>query len=153
MLKSVKKMKDVQFYELLALLITVQCLLVFAGLLPPLSENNLINSLFFWLRMILFIVFGFVLADSPLLESVFKGGLMAFIGVVVEAILLFIGSAIGRPLLGLTIPSEFLLYLALMITAVMNIIIGAILVSLSAWFFRMLKPKSKEKTKKKKRKR
>jgi hypothetical protein len=138
---ALRKMKEVQFFALMALLVAVESILVFSGVLPPMMEGHIGHSIFFLLRMAVFICFAWTLAGKPVLQTLVKGAAIALAGVVTEVIFVFIAKATGRVLLGIATPGDTLLYIALAISAVINALFGAVIVSIAAWIFSQMAPK------------
>ena len=147
-----RKMKEVQFFALMASLIAVESVLVLAGALPPMMEDNIGHSLFFLLRMAVFLCFAWTLAGKPLLQTLVKGAVIALVGVVTQVVFILIGKATGKVLLGIAIPSDTLLYIALAISAVINALFGAVIVSIAAWILSQMAPKAVKTSVKAKRK-
>jgi hypothetical protein len=69
-----------------------------------------------------------------------KGAVIALAGVVAQVIFIFIGKATGKVLLGIATPGDTLLYIVLVITAVINALFGAVIVSIAAWIFSRMAP-------------
>jgi len=149
-----RKIKEVQFFALMTLLVAAESILVFAGALPPMMEDHIGHSLFFLLRMVVFLCFAWTLAGKPLVQTLMKGAVIALVGVVTQVIFILIGKVTGQVLLGIAIPSDTLLYIALIISAVINALFGAMIVSTAAWILSQMTPKfAKRSTKTKGRKR
>jgi len=146
MFELIKRMKDVQFYALMAMLVAAEGILVLAGVLPPLAVSDPVHTLFLCVRMAAFVLFGYKLATGGFGRALLKGSFMALSGMIVEVVLLFIGRMIGTPLLGIPAPNDFILYLSLLVVVVANVILDSMIVGLSAWFFVKLVP-GKEKKK------
>ena len=149
-----RKVKEVQFFALMALLVAAESILVFAGALPPMMEDHIGHSVFFLLRMAVFLCFAWTLAGKPLVQTLVKGAVIALTGVVTEVIFVLMGKVTGLSLLGIAMPSDTFLYIALTISAVINALFGAVIISTAAWIFSQMGPKAaKTSTKAKRRKR
>ena len=149
-----RKVKEVQFFALMALLVAAESILVFAGALPPMMEDHIGHSVFFLLRMAVFLCFAWTLAGKPLVQTLVKGAVIALTGVVTEVIFVLIGKVTGLSLLGIAMPSDTFLYIALTISAVINALFGAVIIPTAAWIFSQMGPKAaKTFTKAKRRKR
>jgi len=148
-----RRVKEMQFFALVALLVAVESILVFAGALPPMMEDHIGHSIFFLLRMAVFLCFAWTLVGKSLVQTLVKGAVIALAGVVTEIIFIFIGKATGRVLLGIATPSDLILYIALLFSAVISVLFGAVIVSTAAWIFTQMVPvAAKTSTKAKKRK-
>ncbi|VVB73655.1 Uncharacterised protein [uncultured archaeon] len=145
---TLRRMKEAQFFALMALLVAVESILVLVGALPPMMEDNIGHSVFFLLRMAVFISFACTLVGKPLVHTLLKGAVIALAGIVTQVAFIFIGKATGRVLLGVVVPSDLVLYLALLISAAINAVFGAVIVSLSAWILTTLCPKAGTSSKK-----
>jgi len=138
-----RKVKEVQFFALMALLIAIESILVFAGALPPMMENNIGHSVFFLLRIAVFLCFAWTLIGKTLVQTLVKGAVIALVGVVTQVIFIFIGKATGQVLLGIATPSDTFLYIVLSITTVINVLFGAVFISLAAWIFSQIRSNSR----------
>jgi len=148
-----RKVKEVQFFALMALLVAAEYILILAGGLPPMMEDHIGHQAFFVLRMMVFFAFAWTLAGKPLVQTLVKGGTIALTGVVTQVVFIFIGNAVGRVVLGIAVQSDTVLYIVLTISAAINILFGAVIISFAAWFFSKMRPKATISSKIKKRKR
>jgi len=141
-----RKITEVQFFALVALLVAVESLLVFAGVLPPMVESNIGHSILFFLRMAVFLGFAWTLVGKPILHTLMKGGIIALVGAVTQIIFIFIGKTMGLVLLGIATPSDLILYIVLLLSTIVSVLFGAVIVSTAAWIFAQMIPTSVKKS-------
>ena len=113
--------------------------LIIAGVVSPLSEMSAANNAFSLLMILLFFAAGWNFSGDKLKESVGKGAVMSFVAYAVVVIGVCAGRALGRPTLGVFVPSQDALYMLLLANIFVNVVLGALFVSLGAFAGRRFK--------------
>jgi len=126
-------MKELYFYVLFVALFAAQTGLILGGVLEPMSSYSAGNILFTGLVAAIAVYMGWGLSESGIKKVAIKGAIVAFVGVTVIACASLIGYTIGKPVLGLTLPSAAYLVVPLLFILLLTIILYASLAVLGVW--------------------
>jgi|GEM_PF-6561965 len=144
---DMKKLGFVHFALIVVLLSLLRVLLVLAGFIPPLSEMSLWNTIFFILTFIVIFAMGWRFYEDRWFDSAYKGAVTMAAAFLVVVAGLLIGRILGKQVLGLSIPTNFALFIVVVLNLLVYMLMGIILVLVGAFFGRMFKRKKKEKAK------
>ena len=126
-------MKELYFYVLFAVIFAAQTGLIMGGVLGPLSSYSARNILFSVFVAAFVIYMGWNLSESGIKKVAIKGAIVAFVGVTVLACASIIGYTIGKPILGVSLPSAAYMFFPLLSILLLNVILYALLAVLGAW--------------------
>ena len=133
-------MKELYFYVLFAVLFAAQAGLIIGGVLDPVSSYSARNILFNVFVAVVVIYMGWNLSESGIKKVAIKGAIAAFVGVTVLACVSIIGYTIGKPILGVSLPSAAYLFVPLLVILFLNVILYAVLAVLGAGVAQRFKP-------------
>ena len=136
---DLKKFNFCNFVFAAAAVSVIEILLILAGIVSPLSEMSPANNMFSLLMLFLFFAAGWNFSGDRLRESVGKGVIMSSVAYLIIVIGVCAGRALGRPTLGVFVPSQDILYMLLLLNLFVNLVLGAVFVSLGAFFGRRFK--------------
>ncbi|MFH1433445.1 MAG: hypothetical protein ABIG32_00940, partial [Candidatus Uhrbacteria bacterium] len=116
--------------------------LVFVGILPPLSSYSIGNLLFSFARMATIIYAGILYFDKGLKKSALYGGILGFVMVAVFSLASFISKTYFRkPILGIVIPSDASYFLIMTIVILENVLLGVVIAVCASWITKKIKHK------------
>lgn len=122
----------------------VESALILAGNVPPLAAYAAEN-LFFTLLLYLVLVYcawGFA---GNLKKAAVAGAEIALSANIVYALAIFAGKAMGVPVLGVPVPDMFSFVLVILVSLILNTLLGACVAALAAWIAGKVKAKKKGK--------
>jgi hypothetical protein len=125
-------MKELYFYILFVAVFAAQIGLIIGGVLDPVSSYSARNILFNVFVAVVVIYMGWNLSESGITKVAIKGAIVAFVGVTVIACASIIGFTIGKPILGVSIPSATYLFVPLLTILLSNVILYVLLAALGA---------------------
>jgi len=126
-------MKDEHFIVPVVALTALQCMLVLAGVVPPLLAEFPIAAFFSIVRIGIVVYQGWTLAGYGLKTAAMKGGLTMLSAVIVICLFVFIGRYLHQPVLGVPVASSLDLLIILICLIVANTLLGAVLAAAAAW--------------------
>lgn len=132
-------MKETRIIAIIAALAAIQAGLILGGILPPMSVNSLGNVLFNIARLSIIAYAGWARSLQGFKDAVKYGAIAALVGVIVIFAAIFIGMSINIPVLGVAFPSQSYLMLFLIVMAIANVFLGAIVAVIGAWLGRKFK--------------
>ena len=138
-------MKEIQFYVLVAVTVTLECGLILAGILTPLSSYSIGNILFGLAVMAIVTYMGWNFSKLGLKNVAIKAVITVLINMAVISLAALIGYNIKKPVLGISLSSINYLPVALLSSSVVNILIFTFLAVLGAWLAQKLKHQQKPK--------
>ena len=133
-------MKELYFYVVFAALFAAQTGLIIGGVLEPVFSYSAGNILFSAFIAAVVIYMGWNLSGSGIKKVAIKGAIAAFVGVTVITCATILGYTIGKPILGVSLPSAAYLFIPILSLLVMNVILYAVLAALGAWVAQRFKP-------------
>jgi hypothetical protein len=125
-------MKELYFYVLFAAIFAAQSGLILGGVLDPLSSYSARNILFSVIVAAVVIYMGWSLSESGIKKVAIKGAIVAFVGVTVLACAAIIGYTIGKPVLGVSLPSAAYLFVPILFILLLTAILYALFAVLGA---------------------
>lgn len=133
-------MKELYFYVLFAAIFVAETGLILVGILDPVSSYSARNILFIVFVAAVVIYMGWNLSESGIKKVAIIGAIAAFVGVTVIACASIIGYTIGKPILGVSLPSAAYLFIPILSMLLQNVILYALLAILGAWVAQRFKP-------------
>lgn len=133
-------MKELYFYVLFAAIFAAQTGLIMDGVLDPVSSYSVRNIVFSVFVAVVVIYMGWNLSESGIKKVAIKGAIAAFVGVTVIACASIIGYTIGKPILGVSLPSAAYLFVPLLSLLLLSVILYALLAVLGAGVAQRFKP-------------
>ncbi len=133
-------MKELYFYVLFAAFFAAQAGLIMGGVLDPVFSYSVSNILFSVFIAAVVIYMGWNLSESGIKKVAIKGAIAAFVGVTVITCATLLGYTIGKPILGVSLPSAAYLFVPILSLLVLNVILYAVLAVLGAWVAQRSKP-------------
>ncbi len=133
-------MKELYFYVLFVAIFAAQTGLIIGGVLDPVSSYSARNILFNVFVAAVVIYMGWNLSESGIKKVAIKGAIVAFVGITVIACASIIGYTIGKPILGVSIPSAAYLFVPLLTIFLSNVILYVLLAALGAAVAQRFKP-------------
>jgi hypothetical protein len=133
-------MKELYFYVLFVALFAAQVGLIMGEVLDPVSSYSGRNILFSVFVAVVVIYMGWNLSESGIKKVAIKGVIVAFVGVTVIACASIIGYTIGKPILGVSLPSAAYMFVPLLSILLLNVILYVVLAALGAWVAQRFKP-------------
>lgn len=140
-------MKEIHFYVLVAVTVALECGLILAGILTPLSSYSIGNILFGLAVIAIVTYMGWNFSKIGLKNVAIKAVIAALINMAVISLATLIGYSIKNPVLGISLPSINYLPIALLPSSVANILIFIFFAVLGALLAQKLKPRQKSKKK------
>jgi len=140
-------MKEIQFYVLVVVTVALECGLILAGVLTPLSSYSIGNILFGLAVIAIVIYMGWNFSKIGLKNVAIKAVIAALINMAVISLATLIGYNIKKPVLGISLSSINYLPVALLSSSVANILIFTFVAVLGALLAQKLKPRQKSKKK------
>jgi len=138
-------MKELYFYVLFAAIFAAQTGLIIGGILDPVSLYSARNILFNVCVVIVVLYMGWNLSEFGIKKVAIKGAIAAFVGVTVLACASIIGYAIGKPILGVSLPSAAYLFIPLLAILLLNVILFTVFAVVGAWIAQRFKPSQMKK--------
>jgi len=126
-------MKELSFYVLFVALFAAQTGLILGGVLAPVSSYSAGDILFSVIIAAGVIYMGWNLSDFGIKKVALKGVIVAFVGVTVIACASIIGYTIGKPVLGVSLPSAAYLVIPLLSIFLLSAILYALLAVGGSW--------------------
>ena len=133
-------MKELYFYVLFVAIFTAQTGLIIGGVLDPVSSYSARNILFNVFVAVVVIYMGWNLSESGIKKVAIKGAIVAFVGITVIACASIVGYSIGKPILGVSLPSAAYLFVPLLTIFLSNVILYVLLAALGAGVAQRFKP-------------
>jgi len=119
------------------MLVLLESALIMAGLLAPVSSYSIGNILFLLARVLVIFYAGWSVAKSGLRVAAKNGAIVAAVAALVLFLSVFAGRLLGRPILGMGIPSDALsLLLIVIINLAINVLIGTVIAVIGAFLRR-----------------
>lgn len=125
-------MKESHIIALMIGLASLQTGLILLGILPPLSVNTLANILFLLARIAIIGYTGWIFSGLGFKEVAIKGGIVTLASVIPVCLATFIGMMVHKPVLGINFASQIYLLISLLIIAIINVMLGAVLAVIGA---------------------
>ncbi len=125
-------MKESRIIALMIVLAGLQTGLILVGILPPLSVNTLANILFLLARIAIIGYAGWIFSGLGFKEVAIKGGIVTLASVIPVSLATFIGMMVHKPVLGINFTSQIYLLINLLIIAIINVMLGAVLAVIGA---------------------
>ncbi len=125
-------MKESRIIALMIALAGLQAGLILLGILPPLSVNSLVNTLFLLARIAIIGYTGWIFSGPGFKEAAIKGGIVTLASVIPVSLATFIGMMVHKPVLGINFASQLDLLINLLIIALINVMLGAVLAVIGA---------------------
>ena len=125
-------MKESRIIALMIVLAGLQTGLILVGILPPLSVNTLVNTLFLLARIAIIGYTGWIFSGLGFKEVAIKGGIVTLASVIPICLATFIGMMVHKPVLGINFTSQLNLLINLLIMAIINVMLGAVLAVIGA---------------------
>ncbi|MCJ7571485.1 MAG: hypothetical protein MUO82_06370 [Candidatus Thermoplasmatota archaeon] len=138
-------MKELYFYVLFTAIIAAQTGLIMGGVLDPVSSYSARNIVFSVFVAAVVIYMGWNLSEFGIKKIAIKGAIVAFVGVTVLACASIIGYTIGKPILGVYLPSVAYMVLPLLYMLLLSAILYALLAVVGAWIAQRFKPSQTQK--------
>jgi len=138
-------MKELYFYVLFTVIIAAQTGLIMGGVLDPVSSYSARNIVFSVFVAAVVIYMGWNLSEFGIKKIAIKGAIVAFVGVTVLACASIIGYTIGKPILGVYLPSVAYMVLPLLYMLLLSAILYALLAVVGAWVAQRFKPSQTQK--------
>jgi len=133
-------MKELYFYVLFVALFAAQAGLILGGGLDPVSSFSVRNIVFNVVVAAVVIFMGWNFSDFGIKKVAIKGAIAAFVSVTVIACATIIGYIIGKPFLGVSLPSAAYLFVPILLILLLSIILYALLAVLGAGVRQRFKP-------------
>jgi len=133
-------MKELYFYVLFVAIFAAQTGLIMGGVLDPESSYSARNILFSVFVAAVVIYMGWNFSESGIKKVAIKGAIVAFVGVTVITCASIIGYTIGKPILGVYLPSAAYMVLPLLYIFLLSVILYTLLAVLGAWVAQRFKP-------------
>jgi hypothetical protein len=131
-------MKTAHFYVIVPLIAAVQCVFVITGFMPPLSSYSPGQIVLSIAMMAAMAYMGYTLADAGLKAAAKKGALASLLAVIVICLFAMAGSALQRPVLGVSVPSLVSLALLLLSVCITNMLLLTLCAVLGAFVGRKI---------------
>ena len=138
-------MKELSFYVLFTVIFAAQTGLIMGGVLDPVSSYSARNIVFSVFVAAVVIYMGWNLSEFGIKKIAIKGAIVAFVGVTVLACASIIGYTIGKPILGVYLPSVAYMVLPLLYMLLLSAILYALLAVVGAWVAQRFKPSQTQK--------
>jgi hypothetical protein len=126
-------MKELYFYILFAALFAAQAGLILGGGLDPVTSYSARNIVFNVIVAAVVIYMGWNLSDAGIKKIALKGAIAAFVSVTVIAVATIIGYTMGKPLLGVSIPSAAYLFVPILLILLLSVVLYALLAVLGTF--------------------
>lgn len=138
-------MKELYFYILFAVLFAAQAGLIMGEVLDPLTAYSARNIVFSVFVAAVVIYMGWNLSDFGIKKVAIKGAIAAFVGVTVIACFSILGYTIGKPILGVSVPSAAYMIVPILTILLLNIILYTLLAVVGAGIAQRFKPSQSKK--------
>lgn len=125
-------MKEIRIIALMVVLTGIRAGLILGGILPPLSVNSLVNTLFLLVHIVIFGYTGWIFSGIGFKEAAKKGGIVALAAVIIVYLGIFIGMTVDKPVLGMSFASQLEFLLSLLFLGIINVIFGAVFAIIGA---------------------
>lgn len=119
-------MKEIRIIFLMIALAGIQAGLILAGILPPLSVNSSVNTLFLLVRIAIIGYTGWIFSGIGFKKVAIKGGIVMLASVITVYIGIFMGMTMHKPVLGLSFTSQLELLFILLFMGIINVMFGAV---------------------------
>ncbi len=125
-------MKEIRIIALVIALTGIQAGLILGGILPPLSVNSSVNTLFLLARIAIIGYTGWIFSGLGFKEAAIKGGIVTLAAVITVYLGIFIGMTMHKPVLGISFASRFYLLFDLLFMGIINVMFGAVFAVIGA---------------------
>ncbi|MBU3968448.1 MAG: hypothetical protein KKG76_13945 [Euryarchaeota archaeon] len=125
-------MKEIRIIALMIALTGVRAVLILGGILPPLSVNSSVNTLFLLAHIAIIGYTGWIFSGIGFKEAAIKGGIVTLAAVITIYLCLFIGMATHKPVLGISFASQLDLLFILLFMGMINVMFGAVIAVIGA---------------------
>jgi len=115
--------KEVHFYIIMPAIAALECGLILAGFLTPISSYSAGNIAFSLVSVLVMIYMGWTLSGLGIKKVAAKGALAALAAVAVLSLFSITGYGLGRPVLGMAVQSAYYLPAVLLSVSITNILI------------------------------
>ena len=132
-------MKEIHIIALMIALTGIQAGLILGGILPPLSTNSSVNTLFLLARLAIIGYTGWIFSGSGFKEAAIKGGIVTLAAVITVYLGIFIGMTINKPVLGISFASRLYLLFNLLFMGIINLMFGTAFAVIGALIGRKFK--------------
>jgi hypothetical protein len=136
-MNSPKKLKDMYFYIIIPFLAFLESFLIIIKAIPPEAS---ISFEFIGLRVLLvafLFLFGWKIRDNK--KAIKKGFTVAILVAIISLASIFLGKALGIPVLGISFPNLLSLYIFLIINTALILLIGTFVVFLGSLISKSIK--------------
>ncbi|MCZ7402280.1 MAG: hypothetical protein O8C61_08665 [Candidatus Methanoperedens sp.] len=124
-------MKEIRIIALMIALAIIQAGLILGGILPPLSVNSSVNTMFLLVRIAIIGYTGWIFSGIGFKEAAIKGGIVTFAAVITLYISIFIGITMHKPVLGISFTSQNFFFI-LLFMGLINVMFGAVFAVIGA---------------------
>jgi len=131
-------MKENCIIALMIALTGIRAGLILGGILPPLSVNSSVNTLFLLAYIAIIGYTGWIFSGLSLKAAAIKGGIVTLAAVITIYLGLFIGMIIHKPVLGISFASQLDLVFILLFLGMINVMSGAVISVIGAIIGRKL---------------
>ncbi len=125
-------MKEIRIIALMIALTGIRAGLILGGILPPLSVNSSVNTLFLLAHIAIIGYTGWIFSGIGFKEAAIKGSIVALVSVITVYIGLFIGMTLHKPVFGISFASQFDLLFILLFMGIINVMFGAVFAVIGA---------------------
>ena len=132
-----KKIKDMHFYIIIPFLAFFESFLIIIKAIPPASSISFEVIGLRALLLALLFLFGWKIRDNK--EAIKKGFTAAILVAIISLASVFLGKALGVPVLGISFPNLFSVYIFLIINTALILLIGTFVVFLGSLISKSIK--------------
>lgn len=125
-------MKENCIIALMIALTGIRAGLILGGILPTLSVNSSVNTLFLLAYIAIIGYTGWIFSGLSLKEAAIKGGIVTLAAVITIYLGLFIGMTLHIPFLGMSFPSQLDLFFSVLFLGIINIMFGVVIAVIGA---------------------
>lgn len=135
--------KEFRFYVLVAVLAALECSLILAGILEPMSHYSIGQVVLSLASLVTVAYMGWTLSKTGMKKVAVKGAVAGVISITITLSSAAIGIMVGTPVLGIEIPPSYLLP-AFISIAVTNIILFMVSAVIGAFLAKKLQKNTKK---------
>ena len=125
-------MKENCIIALMIALTGIRAGLILGGILPPLSVNSSVNTLFLLAHIAIIGYTGWIFSGLSLKGAAIKGGIVTLAAVITIYLGLFIGITLHIPFLGMSFASQLDLFFSVLFLGIINVMFGAVFAVIGA---------------------
>ncbi len=125
-------MKEIRIIAFMIALTGIRAGLILGGILPALSVNSSVSTLFLLANIAIIGYTGWIFSGLGFKEAAIKGGIVTLAAVITIYLGLFIGITLHIPFLGMSFASQLDLFFSVLFLGIINVMFGAVIAVIGA---------------------